>query len=188
LASSKDVIFGIYLSNRHLPVADLETLAAPTLNIVPIRVSAPGDKSTIEAARQIQDDLMTIGDPENSVISLWRIMEWTGIRVDCFFNFLKLPGSSTWNPNDDGTINGVDKIILEEFTPDNAEPAIRPGAHFERNASMKDIKTNVDVEVAVRGDQVDVGIFSTTGHLEEEDAQKAILWMCDIVEGEWGSE
>ncbi|KAG0133500.1 hypothetical protein HOY82DRAFT_640839 [Tuber indicum] len=184
----RHVIFGIYLSNRHLPVADLETLAAPTLNTVPIRVSAPGNKSTIEAARQIQDDLMTIGDPENSVISLWRIMEWTGIRVDCFFNFLKLPGSSAWNPNDDGTIDGVDKIILEEFTPDNAEPAIRAGAHFERNASMKDIKTNVDVEVAVRGDQVDVGIFSTTRYLEEEDAQKAILWMCDIVEGEWGSE
>ncbi|KAG0635451.1 hypothetical protein HOY80DRAFT_1011858 [Tuber brumale] len=182
------VIFGIYLSNRHLPVADLGSLAAPTLNIVPIRVSAPGNKSTIEAARQIQDDLMTIGDPENSVVSLWRIMEWTGIQVDCFFNFLKLPGSSTWNSNDDGTINGTDKIILEEFTLDNVEPAVRPGAHFERNASMKDIKTNVDIEVAVRGDQVDVGIFSTTRYLKEEDAQKAILWMCDIVEGEWGSE
>ncbi|PWW73490.1 hypothetical protein C7212DRAFT_359603 [Tuber magnatum] len=182
------VIFGIYLSNRHLPVTNLESLAAPTLNIVPIRVSSPGSKSTIKVARQIQGDLMTIGDPENSVVSLWRIREWTGIRVDCFFNFLKLPGSPTWSSNDDGAVNGTDKITLEEFTPDNVELAARPGAHFEGNASMKDIKTNFDIEVAVRGDQVDVGVFSTTRYLGEEDAQKTILWMCDIVEGEWGSE
>jgi len=139
LAISRDVIFGIYLSNRHLPVVDIESLIAPTLNIVPIRVSAPGNKSTIEVARQAQDDLAAIGDPENSVVSLWKIREWTGVQVDCFFNFLKLPRSPTWSSND-GAINGTDKIILEEFTPDNVELAARPGVHFERNASMKDIR------------------------------------------------
>ncbi|RPB02033.1 hypothetical protein L873DRAFT_1788049 [Choiromyces venosus 120613-1] len=187
-ASSKDVIFGIYLSNRHLPVADLESMAAPTLNIVPLRVRAPGNKSTIAVARQIQDDLKTIGDPENSVTSLWQIREWTGIQADCFFNFLKLPGSSTWKSENDGTVNGADKIILEEFTVDNVETGVRSRVHFESNASMKDIRTNVDIEVAVRGDQVDMGVFSTTRYLEKEEAQNTIRWMCEIVEGEWGSE
>ena len=138
LTSSKDVIFGIYLSNRHLPIANIESLVAPTLNIVPIRVSAPGSKSTIEVARQAQDDLAAIGDPENSTVSLWQIREWTGVQVDCFFNFLKLPRGPTWNSNDDGT----DKIILEEFTPDNVELAARPGVHFERNASVKSIRVD----------------------------------------------
>ncbi|CUS14787.1 unnamed protein product [Tuber aestivum] len=204
LGSRKDAIFGIYLSNRHLPVADIESLAAPTLNIVPIRVLAPGNKSTAEVARQIQGDLMTIGDPENSVVPLWRIREWTGVQVDCFFNFLKLPGSPMWNSNDDGTTVGADRIILEEFTLGNVDLAVRPGAHFEGNASMNNIKvstvlnllkppttnqgfqTNVDIEVAVRGNQVDVGVFSTTRYLKEEDAQKTVLWMRDIVEGKWG--
>lgn len=87
-----DVVFGIYLSNRHLPVSDLASMAAPTLNIVPLRVRSPRTTSLIELARQVQRNLVEIGNPGNAVVGLWQIEKWTGVQVDCFFNFLKFPG------------------------------------------------------------------------------------------------
>lgn len=42
-------------------------------------------------------------------------------------------------------------------------------------------QTNLDIEVAVRGDEVDIGVFSETRYFSNEDAQNTIGWMCDIV-------
>jgi hypothetical protein len=41
----------------------------------------------------------------------------------------------------------------------------------------------LDIEVAVRGDKVDIGVFSTAQTLNREDANNTIEWMRDIVMG-----
>jgi amino acid adenylation domain-containing protein len=88
-----DVVLGIYLANRSLPIAGIETAAIPTVNLLPIRVRKPLEQSTIEAAQQIQQDLQQIGELANASASLYEIKEWTNVKVDTFVNFLTLPTS-----------------------------------------------------------------------------------------------
>jgi hypothetical protein len=66
-------------------------LAAPTLNIVPLRVRDVVRRSIIDLAGEIQSDLQRIGHAENSCVSLIEIDEWTGVRLDTFVNFLRDP-------------------------------------------------------------------------------------------------
>lgn len=108
-----DVVLGIYLANRsHLP--DLDRLAAPTLNVVPLLVRAPGQQSLLDLAKQIQMDLQAIGEAPSSAGGLAEIERWTGVKVDTFVNFLKMPDQSD---SDDGKILGAeehDKLVLRE--------------------------------------------------------------------------
>jgi hypothetical protein len=90
-SASQDVVLGIYLSNRsHL--SDLESLAAPTVNLVQLLVRAPLQSSLLEVAKRVQEHLQKIGTAQNSAVGLWEVEQWTGVRIDTFVNFLKLPG------------------------------------------------------------------------------------------------
>ncbi|KAK3699962.1 hypothetical protein LTR37_016206 [Vermiconidia calcicola] len=119
---ASDVVLGIYLSNRsHL--TDLESLPAPTVNLVPLLVRSPKEKSVLELAKQVQRDLQAIGDTAaRCSVALWEVVEWTGVQVDTFVNFLKLPDSP--NEQEDGgnrseqdggvLIHPVDGLRLQE--------------------------------------------------------------------------
>jgi len=89
-----EVVFGIYLANRNLPVPELSTMAAPTLNIVPLRVQGLQNTPSIDLARKVQADLVALGNPENATVDLRAIRRWTGVQVDCHFNFLKEGGGN----------------------------------------------------------------------------------------------
>jgi hypothetical protein len=89
-SEATDIVVGIYLSNRgHLP--DLDQLAYPTLNLVPLCIRNVLNTNIIESAKEIQADLAEIGTAENSCTALWEIEQWTGVKVDLFLNFLKVP-------------------------------------------------------------------------------------------------
>jgi amino acid adenylation domain-containing protein len=88
-----DVILGIYLANRALLIAGIETAAIPTVNLLPLRVRTPLAHSTIEVAKQIQHDLQRISELANANASLHEIKQWTGVTVDSFVNFLTLPST-----------------------------------------------------------------------------------------------
>lgn len=196
-----DVVFGIYLSNRHLPVPNLASMTAPTLNIVPLRIRSPRTTPLIELAQQIQEDLVEIGSPSNAVVGLWQIEKWTGIQVDCFFNFLKTL-DSTEEGNDE--IIGKGRVKIEEVKIDLIESErtgvmppnqwmdsakVDPGSHLlfseGANTNMRS-QTNLDIEIAIRDDKVDIGVFSETRYFSHEDAQNTIEWMCEIVVGGLG--
>jgi aryl carrier-like protein len=86
------VALGIYLSNRAHRTS-LETLAAPTVNLVPLLIRSPLQNSLLEVARRVQEDLQKIGTVDHSTVGLWEVERWTGVKVDTFVNFLKLPGT-----------------------------------------------------------------------------------------------
>ena len=92
-AEKTNVVFGIYLGNRSHSVEGLPRLAAPTLNVVPLRVKIGQPSSLAEIAERIQHDLQVISSLQNSAVSLWEIDDWTGIKINSFVNFLKLPDS-----------------------------------------------------------------------------------------------
>jgi amino acid adenylation domain-containing protein len=118
-----DVVLGIYLSNRsHLP--DLETLAAPTINLVPLLVRSPQQSSLLEVARRIQEHLQKIGTANHSAVGLWEIEQWTGVKVDTFVNFLKLPEA------DEDRVEEPDRVVIKPLDGKRLEQrshVIEPG-------------------------------------------------------------
>lgn len=83
----QDVIFGLYLASRAGYDEDLSSLAAPTLNLLPIRISPTG--TLPEIAQRVQSDLQRLRDAAIAGTSLAEILDWTGVRVNCFVNILK---------------------------------------------------------------------------------------------------
>ncbi|KAK2788223.1 NRPS [Onygenales sp. PD_12] len=117
------LIIGIYLANRSHSLPGLPDLIAPTLNIVPLHITYHQEtQSLFDLAKDIQRDLHEIGRVENSCVSLVEIADWTGVRVDTFVNFIKLPdgmvGGSEVISDGDGGDAAVQKpiriIALEE--------------------------------------------------------------------------
>ncbi|KAK5169885.1 uncharacterized protein LTR77_005863 [Saxophila tyrrhenica] len=105
---AKDVVLGIYLSSRsHRP--DLESLSAPTFNIVPLLVRAPLETGLLESARVVQEDLRKIGGMAESAVGLWEVRQWTGVEVDCTVNLLRLPERS------DEPLEGDDGMVLRDL-------------------------------------------------------------------------
>jgi hypothetical protein len=84
-----EVVIGIYLANRSHAIEELEGVAAPTLNLVPLRVRVL--EPIVECAKRIQRDLAEIAKFESATTGLWQIERWTGVRVDTFVNFLNFP-------------------------------------------------------------------------------------------------
>ncbi|OJD13322.1 hypothetical protein AJ78_06213 [Emergomyces pasteurianus Ep9510] len=103
----RNLIIGIYLANRSHSLEGLPALIAPTLNIVPLRIALQPEKegrqqSIFDLAQTIQNDLHELGRVEHSCVSLIEIVDWTGVRVDTFVNFIKLPDMA------DEVISGLD--------------------------------------------------------------------------------
>jgi hypothetical protein len=90
VGASDDIIFGIYLANR-TSMDGVDRLAYPTLSLVPLRVRQPASRDIVSVARTIQADLHNITSLANTAVGLWDILDWTGVRVDSFVNFLPLP-------------------------------------------------------------------------------------------------
>lgn len=101
---SKDIVFGIYLANRSHPIEGLTTLASPTLNLVPLRIKDVLSTSVVKSAKTVQQDLHALSTLDNSGVGLWEIFDWTGVVIDCYVNFLSLPGG-TDDENNDGIVD-----------------------------------------------------------------------------------
>ncbi|TVY93406.1 Hydroxamate-type ferrichrome siderophore peptide synthetase [Lachnellula willkommii] len=119
-SSSSDVAFGIYLANRAPFGEDLSNLAAPTLNLLPLRVNKSLERGIPELAKDIQRDLSKISSKDMSSASLKQIYEWTGVKVDFFVNILKSAVSS------------------------GSESVFQPLQEFEEKAEVVDVDVDVD--------------------------------------------
>ncbi len=105
------VVFGVYLANRG-SVEDLSQLPYPTLSLVPLKVRAVEHDELFQAAETIQSDLGEISGQEHVGVGLWEIMDWTGVVVDSFVNFLSLPSSGA--NEEEGGSDGPLKMHLDQ--------------------------------------------------------------------------
>ncbi|TQS38813.1 hypothetical protein Golomagni_00671 [Golovinomyces magnicellulatus] len=87
--STKSLILGLYVANRAPYGDDLSMLTAPTLNVLPIRVHQPLEKSLERLAFEIQTDIHKITNSDMVSASLSQIFEWTGVRVDFSANIVR---------------------------------------------------------------------------------------------------
>ncbi|KAK5109039.1 hypothetical protein LTR62_007587 [Meristemomyces frigidus] len=166
--SADDIVIGIYLANRsHLP--DLDALAYPTLNLVPLRVRRPLEYTTIASAKQIQNDLREIGTAENSSVGLWQIAEWTGVKIDTFVNFLKIPETSA--RRNDGGLVGQSRVVLREMSGIKEAAYARVvklddvDGEFVAPSGLQTLQVadafqfSVDLEATVTDGALDIGVF-----------------------------
>ncbi|RPB21806.1 hypothetical protein L211DRAFT_827739 [Terfezia boudieri ATCC MYA-4762] len=131
-SSAQNIVIGIYLSNR-LPINastenHLYDLTAPTLNLLPLRVRRPKTTGLLTLGRRIQKDLAEINNADNSAgVSVADVERWTrregfeGVKVDAWFNYLRLPGVEVDGTKDDMGTQDKDEddswIMLEEVKP-----------------------------------------------------------------------
>ncbi|KAG9654097.1 peptide synthetase, partial [Aureobasidium melanogenum] len=174
--TAEDVVIGIYLANRsHLE--DLSSLAAPTLNLVPLRVRSPTKTSLAELAKQIQKDLQLIGSSENSSVGLWEIEAWTGVTVDTFVNFVKVPDN-----DDDATRKQavvMDEEAEEHRTEKRSHVSDATADDFVvpkelQREYLKTYKRSLDIEATVADGALGIGVFGWEDMMDVEQAEGLI--------------
>ncbi|KAK5137565.1 hypothetical protein LTR08_008545 [Meristemomyces frigidus] len=174
-----DVVLGIYLANRsHLP--DLDRLAVPTLNLVPLRVRSPGEKSLLEVAKQVQANLGGIGAMPAAAAALWEIEEWTGIKLDTFVNFLKLPGES----EGEGELGGLSGMELRETGGGKSDAYSRVSAPdcgafavpevLQKMKGARAYQYSLDLEAIVADGVLGVGLFCPEEMLGLAEAEAVV--------------
>lgn len=106
--STDHLTFGLWHSGRGLNVADIERLAVPCMNVLPLCVPNVGEETPInDIVRQIYEDLKArAGVVEQS--ELKRVHEWIGLEdislCNVFVNFIK-------------TASGMDDECAKMFAP-----------------------------------------------------------------------
>jgi amino acid adenylation domain-containing protein len=111
-----NIAIGIYLASRSHRLEGLPDLIAPTINLVPLLIRNLSRDDIIDIAREVQSDLHDISSVENSSVSLVEIEEWTGVKVDCFVNILKLPDAES-----QALVNGYDNNAIRISELDEKE-------------------------------------------------------------------
>ncbi|RYP90837.1 hypothetical protein DL770_003046 [Monosporascus sp. CRB-9-2] len=176
-----DVVFGVYLANR-TNAPGLEDVPLPTLSILPLRVRSPGSKTIHLLAGEIQKDLLNISAFENSTAGLWEIHQWTGVQIDTFVNFLSFPGDS----------KNEDKVSVEEVPADTAPLRVNGGSlpqlacpdasSLSKNPVRHCYVDAVDIEVAVRGESMDIGVFSSSPSYSQAEALEMVENIVRVLE------
>ncbi|KAH7411145.1 peptide synthetase [Cadophora sp. MPI-SDFR-AT-0126] len=171
--SVSQVVFGIYLANRAPFGSDLSSLAAPTLNLLPVCVHTPLERGVEEIAKNVQSDISRIGSKEMVSASLEQIFEWTGVRVDCFVNILRPENTSrsqggtienkgAWRPVQD--LGSRAEIVENELNEAMMKRDARDGAYLP----------SVDIELRYHGEEIDMGVFAPEEMLSVAGAEKLI--------------
>ncbi|TVY37431.1 Nonribosomal peptide synthetase [Lachnellula subtilissima] len=172
-SSSSDVTFGIYLANRAPFGEDLSSLAAPTLNLLPLRVNKSMERDIPELAKDIQTDLTRIGNKDMSSASLKQIFEWTGVKVDFFVNILK-----------SGVSSGSETVFqpLQEFEEKAVVVDVDGSPDFEISGGGDAYLPTIDIEIRYEGEKIDMGVFGPNYMISIDEAEGIIrgfreLWV-----------
>ncbi|KAH7041934.1 hypothetical protein B0J12DRAFT_762382 [Macrophomina phaseolina] len=185
-----DVVFGIWLANRSHAIDGLAAVPAPTVNLVPLRVRAPLAKSVFELATQVQADLRDIGSLEFAGTGLWEIERWTGVKLDSFANFLKLPegedederkmdgGVKVREAENEGLKEGwarVEKSEVEE----GVCAAFEVPKELRRNVVGEAYSHSLDIEATVQAGRLNMGVFCNADLLNVQKADQLVKDMAE---------
>ncbi|KAH6880508.1 hypothetical protein B0T10DRAFT_145339 [Thelonectria olida] len=166
--NSIDVVFGMYLANRATERGLPSTY--PTLNLVPLRVIIPQNTSLVDIAAWIQKDIHLISSEGRAEVGLWEIVDLADVRVTSFVNFLSLPNK----PEDNG---GRVKVIAEDGLAaaiDDGPKLLAPYVQSQKNIVKDSISMAIDIEAAVQGFRLDIGVFGSRQQLSNDEATEMV--------------
>ncbi|KAK9415264.1 putative Amino acid adenylation domain-containing protein [Seiridium unicorne] len=172
-----DIVFGIYLANRTSFNEALRDAPYPTLSIVPLRVLFHRDDGLVEIAMRVQSDLLEIGSFENASAGLWEIAEWTGVKIASFVNFLTLPDTTSVQDADEEIRFQEKTAMLPQESKGQipADDLARPDSPWLSGNRAKHVYIDaVDIEAAMRGNSMDIGIFGASSLLSRIQASDLI--------------
>ncbi|KAF1933087.1 nonribosomal peptide synthetase 2 [Didymella exigua CBS 183.55] len=171
-----DVVIGVYLANRGLPIENLPSAPVPTVNLLPLRVRQVSTTPIEEVARQVQDDLRLISEPIIAASSLAEVAEWTLVKIDTFVNFLSL------HPGDEKS-GQPDEVKIEQvygWMEAVSRVTEMKGADGDVPIELRVKRVNevylhaVDVEATVQDGRLDVGIFAPTEMMSLNEGEQLI--------------
>ncbi|EQL00466.1 Amino acid adenylation [Ophiocordyceps sinensis CO18] len=158
--SGESMILGIYLANRTAGEGDSPPATYPTLNIAPLKVQLGRNRNLMTLARAIQDDIHSMSSDGRAEVGLWEILDWTGIKVDYFVNFLAdLPDERADADSHQAavTLTPVEGPGDGSATEAQDTPLEQPWG--QRNAVRDAFPSSVDVEASVRDRRLAMGVF-----------------------------
>ncbi len=200
------VVFGVYLANR---IEDDDTSGAglyPCLRLVPLCVSLQEERGLFAAAARIQRDIQVISEPTNVEVGLWEVQEWTGITVNSSVNFLGAHARSFSDEKCEVKLEAVEEetvesaVVGESLDSEHGDEwpfgiagnpvrdAFPVGISVLRHVLMRTVSSlivvqaTVDVEVAVRGDQLTLGIFGPGSMLGQTGAACVIEGVVELMQ------
>jgi amino acid adenylation domain-containing protein len=138
----RPLVVGLYLANRSYGMEGLSELAAPTVNVVPLRLDdklSNDEDSLFVAARKIQEDINEISLVEHAGVSLVEIAEWTGVHISTCINFLRLPDLEASNGG------ASDKVIFHSISSNEVAP---PRISTSRSRPLLPAQTNGDTALS----------------------------------------
>ena len=175
---SHTVTIGVYLANRSLDIEGLVELAYPTFNVVPLRIKLSDGATIFDVAENIQGDLGKIGQLRNCSVSLSEIYEWTGFRIDCCVNFLKLPQAeeSGKKYQQESYLEPIARSLSNVDTSSINQYTLGPSPFV--GSTPKDTSgvflPSIDIEASVRNGGLDVGIFAPADMLSDQGAVRVL--------------
>ncbi|KAK5996502.1 Nonribosomal peptide synthetase 2 [Cladobotryum mycophilum] len=166
------VVFSIYLANR---ANEQVPQTYPTLNLVPLKVTAALQDDLVDIAQTIQADLHYIHSESRADVGLWEIAEWTGVAVDSFVNFLSL-GQDTMEMS---TSPEGFKLMApsEDKSVDSAEhegDGILSHNWIRNNMVREAFPVAIDVEASIRDHDLDIGVFGSRRRIHDDEAAKLV--------------
>ncbi|KAL1800615.1 hypothetical protein ACET3X_000957 [Alternaria dauci] len=175
----EDVVIGVYLANRSLPIDCIASAVVPTVNLLPLRVRTPLGRNLKELACEIQHDLQDISNPANASANLFEINEWTRVKVDTFVNFLSLPDTQEVE-GEAHTGEGITIEPAQHWQESVSKVSTVEDRSFEVPPELVNERVNgaylhaVDIEATIRNGALDVGIFAPTEMISLRDGEELV--------------
>lgn len=200
-----DVIIGIYLANRSHGEGAANS-SIPTVNMVPLKIGVTGTPSLGDVARRVQEDLRQISQPPRASVDLNDIFNWTGVKIDTFINFVKLPTEDEDASADKQSIRitnlDEERELRKRAEVHDAKPkgfdlshdiresgvdlSMFPVSHLEEYSEPRQKLTwtqpSIDVEATVRNGQLGMGVFGYESKVTLKEADALIRGVRDRIE------
>ncbi|KAG2349803.1 hypothetical protein BDR05DRAFT_923562 [Suillus weaverae] len=181
-SSSEQVTFGLWHAGRTGPIEDIDKLAFPCMNVLPMHTRL-GSSSIIDVACSIQDDLR-LRTPVVQQTDLQMIDQWLGGTgaplCNVFVNLIRFPS--------DGKEAELFESVDITYTIPKDVPESDPKT-VDWIPMSNLIQDDVMVEIIVHSleDRITITMESAPAIMDMHLAKKAIDCWSEIVEGHWES-
>ncbi|KAK5087886.1 hypothetical protein LTR05_002101 [Lithohypha guttulata] len=169
--ASPTITLGVYFANRSLDIERITELVQPTFNILPVRVDVSKGSPLLVSAHKLQGDMMEISLAEHCGVNMRDLHAWTGVEVDCYVNFIKLPENTNHEGETHEAGKDEDVVRIQHASGEAREQAksiaVTPGASpliggtVEVGEGVEWCRPALDVEAKIDADgMLAVGMFA----------------------------
>ncbi|KAI8922593.1 hypothetical protein DFJ77DRAFT_506369 [Powellomyces hirtus] len=171
-------IFGIYHSGRSIPVDSIESLVGPCINILPFVASKVKELEGVLLASWIQEQLSV--QNSYSQIGVHEIVTGSTPLWNANVNFLKFPDNDDAGHGAAGLFEEFEVNVssLDHHRTEQQHPAETVVSTLGTAAV---VRVDMDIEIAVRGNSVDIGVFAARDMMNDKQAESLVEKICGIV-------